>query len=198
VLRHAELCDTATARAVAALVDETEDGRSAPLVAATTLTERDGPELHPALRDRLGALPVEVPPLRTRPEDIDALVTWFTAQHGGADHRWTDAARAALRRHPWPGNTRELRNVVLGVLARHRGDLDVDDLPPSLHEAAWGPLTGLQRLEREAIGDALRAAGGNKAEAAARLGISRSTLYRKLREYRMVGTPGGARGPDRP
>ena len=100
-----------------------------------------------------------------------------------------------MQRYRWPGNVRELRNVVERALVLGDGPvLELDDLPPELqHAAPAGAPTGgvvvtpatvrpLAELEREAIAAALEATGGNKARAAALLGIDRTTLYRKLKD----------------
>jgi transcriptional regulator of acetoin/glycerol metabolism len=104
-----------------------------------------------------------------------------------------------LARWRWPGNVRELRNVVERALVLGQGPvLEVDDLPPELCHAAPAaapvPAAGatvrtLAELEREAIVGALAATAGNKARAAALLGIDRTTLYRKLKEFDL-GTAG--------
>lgn len=185
VLRHAELCDPSSAWAIASLLDENEGRSQRAMVAATSTVVAGEGALHPALRDRLGVVQLTIPPLRDRPEDIDALVAHVTARRGGKDHRWTAEALDALRRYEWPGNGRELCNVVVAALRRRRGDLGLADLPVALHRIRAAPLSHLQRLERDAIAEGLRAVRGNKAAAAELLGISRSTLYRKLRDYRL-------------
>jgi transcriptional regulator of acetoin/glycerol metabolism len=90
-----------------------------------------------------------------------------------------------LQRLPWPGNVRELERVVRAATARrHSGDIRVEDFPAGLlAKAAPRRLTAIEHAELEAIVEALDAAGGNKRDAARRLGIARSTLYRKLRAY---------------
>ncbi len=146
---------------------------------------------------RLSVIQTHLPPLRERTEDIPDLVRHFADMLGEAMgrrvHEIAPDALAILQRYPWPGNVRELRNVVERALVLGDGPvLEVDDLPPELHHAA--PPTGegaltvtpttvrpLAELEREAIAAALTATGGNKARAAALLGIDRTTLYRKLK-----------------
>jgi sigma-54 dependent transcriptional regulator, acetoin dehydrogenase operon transcriptional activator AcoR len=90
----------------------------------------------------------------------------------------------ALSRYGWPGNVRQLDNVVAALVARRpAGDVAVEDLPTELQCAVGPDPTGLQQMERDAILVTLAATSGNRAEAATRLGISRSTLYRKLHAY---------------
>jgi sigma-54 dependent transcriptional regulator, acetoin dehydrogenase operon transcriptional activator AcoR len=126
--------------------------------------------------DRLGARAVEIPPLRTRPEDIGPIAASILG-----DRRLRPEALQLLERLPWPGNVREL---AIALHATSAPLIGVGDLPPELRaRAARVPTTGLQRLEAEAIARALAGCAGNKLEAARELGISRSTLYRKLRAY---------------
>ncbi len=149
---------------------------------------------------RLSVIQTRLPPLRERREDIPALATHFVESLSESIGRrvteFTPAALAVLGRYGWPGNVRELRNVIERALVLGDGPtLDIDDLPPELAHAAplpapQGSSSGtaqvvrpLRELEREAIDAALIATGGNKARAAALLGIDRSTLYRKLKDH---------------
>jgi len=152
---------------------------------------------------RLNILPVHVPPLRERPEDValiaEALLRGAFARHEVA---WNAAALEIvlpwLRRHAWPGNVRELENVLerVAVLCAHRGDADPEPLAdalrsvlPELFQAADARSGGELRVAREAqetavIRRVLEECGGSVAEAAKRLRVGRSTLYRKLQEPR--------------
>jgi len=150
---------------------------------------------------RLSVIQTQLPPLRERREDIPALAQHFVETLGESiGRRVTEFAPEALhvlRHYNWPGNVRELRNVIERALVLGDGTtLSVDDLPPELAHAApvavaqraGEPATArtvrpLRELEREAIDAALIATGGNKARAAALLGIDRSTLYRKLKDH---------------
>ncbi len=156
------------------------------------------------LRYRLSVIQTELAPLRQRGDDIEPLVRFFAASLGESMGRRIETiasdALEVLRRYPWPGNVRELRNMVERALVLGDGDtLQLDDLPPEmLHAApkgraadvATGPVVTpgtirtLAELEAEAIDAALEATGGNKARAAALLGIDRTTLYRKLKEQK--------------
>jgi transcriptional regulator of acetoin/glycerol metabolism len=115
------------------------------------------------------------------------LARALVRRHGSPTLRQGVRPEAAqlLARLPWPGNARELENVLrLALQRRHVGDLRLEDLPADLRQgAARNASTALQRLEAEAIVEALAAADGNKRRAAQALGVSRSTLYRKLRAY---------------
>jgi DNA-binding NtrC family response regulator len=151
---------------------------------------------------RLSVIQTRLPPLRERREDIPELVRHFCAVLGDdmGRHvaRIADDALEILTNYRWPGNVRELRNVVERALVLGDGPvLELDDLPPELHlvgPPAGSPSVGagpaitaakvlpLAELEHQAITAALEATGGNKARAAALLGIDRTTLYRKLKE----------------
>lgn len=146
---------------------------------------------------RLSVIHTELPPLRSRTQDVPILVEHFVGtlgeQIGRRIERIAPEALNALKRYRWPGNVRELRNVVERALVLGDGPvLELDDLPPELLHAAppeAGPsvtpqnIRTLAELEREAIAAALQATGGNKARAAALLGIDRTTLYRKLKDH---------------
>jgi DNA-binding NtrC family response regulator len=142
---------------------------------------------------RLVVFPIHLPPLRDRREDIPALVNHFLHKHARDAGRTVDrvepAAMERLRAFDWPGNVRELENVVHRALLVSSGpDLEAADLPPELHAGPSGPATApaadsLEEVERRAIRDALASCGGNLSEAARRLGIGRSTLYRKMDQY---------------
>lgn len=103
---------------------------------------------------------------------------------------------ARLERHDWPGNVRELANVIEQIYVRSDGarieaDHVVDVLPPAAHENEPSPVLDLggavARLERSMIADALKQAAGNKREAARLLGLSRSSLYAKIKQYGAAG-----------
>ncbi|HSP15599.1 MAG TPA: sigma-54 dependent transcriptional regulator [Thermoanaerobaculia bacterium] len=137
---------------------------------------------------RLSAFRLIVPPLRERREDIAGLAHYLVSaiarDLGKADARLGDAALAALQQYAWPGNIRELRNVIERALLLtdtpeiHPEVLRFDDASP---EAA--ALATLASVEREHILRTLESEGGHVERAAARLGIARSSLYQKLRDY---------------
>jgi len=139
---------------------------------------------------RLNQCQIRVPALRERPEDIVPIAQYFLRQHA-AEAEFSPAARKALEGHPWPGNIRELRNVVTHAMVAARGyQIGVEDLPPlqsggvrpTLVRSVWG----LENLEREAILTALRKTNGHHRRTAEMLGISRRTLSRKLKLYRSL------------
>jgi two-component system, NtrC family, nitrogen regulation response regulator NtrX len=156
---------------------------------------------------RLNVIPLSLPPLRERREDIDALVLHFSAllrtQTGRAAPLFAPDAMAKLRAHHWPGNVRELANIVERLAILHPGrtlgarDIEtvlpavrgVDRVTPSAAETAPLPLSdALDVYERQLIAAALDEAGGNIAEAARRLQTDRPNLYRRMRRL-SIGSP---------
>ena len=143
---------------------------------------------------RLNVIRVVVPPLRERREDIPALAEHFLARSAGKlnrELRLSAEAVERLLRYPWPGNVRELENAIERAAILARGaTVSPDDLPP--HVAAGlelGPSPALPRqitlaeAERIHILQTLERFGGNHSSAAEALGIGRTTLWRKLKEY---------------
>ncbi|TMR97133.1 hypothetical protein EJK15_19865 [Nonomuraea basaltis] len=127
---------------------------------------------------------IELPALRDRAGELPGLVRAMLHDLGAGDRvRFTPAALAALAGHPWPGNLRELRTVLQTVLAhRSAGDVTPRDLPASYQVSPrLRRMTPLERAEHDAIAAALRELDGNKLRAAQRLGISRTTLYSRMR-----------------
>lgn len=144
------------------------------------------------LRYRIRVVPLFLPPLRERTGDVEALVWRFIDQFNDQGLRRVDAvSRAAMKaflQYPWPGNIRELRNVLEHAFVVGEGPvLDLSDLTPELRgEPPGEPLEtepSLQQLERAQIAAALTKHHGRKAAAANELGVSRSTLWRKLYEH---------------
>jgi transcriptional regulator of acetoin/glycerol metabolism len=163
------------------------------LIAMTNRTLRHEVEIGRFRRDlyhRIGVTSLTVPPLRARAEDIPVLVEHFNqrlaARHRVAPRQFPPEVMAALGALPWPGNVRELRNVVESLMLHDAdGMVTLGDLPtepPAAPGDTAAPAASLEDAERAAIGHALRQAQGNMAAAARQLGISRSTLYRKLQQ----------------
>ena len=179
VLRHLDVLEPALTAPVAALM------ASARAWPAATVTGEPG-----VLAERFGVI-VDVPPLRDRPGDIPALVTGIIAElHSRPPRpRCTPEALAALAGGDWPGNVRQLRQVVATALVRSMScDITADDLPAGY--ARGGHLTALERAERQALITALREANGDREAAARDLGISRATIYRKLKRLKVTVPPG--------
>ena len=128
---------------------------------------------------------VPIPALRHRIEDLDELVPTLLRQLGrGADLRVSPEAMRQLSRCSWPGNVAELRQTLREVLSRKRsGVIAVSDLPPSCRAVSRRKLTRIESLERDEIVKSLEENGYSKAAAAEALGISRATIYRKIKEF---------------
>ncbi|ELQ08760.1 sigma-54-dependent transcriptional regulator [Xanthomonas translucens] len=145
------------------------------------------------LRYRLNVVPIELPPLRERGDDIVLLAQHFLEDGASAARTLSEAAQARLRAYPWPGNVRELRNAMqrCQVLVRtptiEAHDLDEvlagDAAAPAAATLALTLPDAIAQLEKQMIQAALAQAQGNRAEAARRLGIHRQLLYRKLDDY---------------
>ena len=128
---------------------------------------------------------VEVPPLRHHIEDIRELVPFLLVKlAAGAGLSCSAGAMRLLMRTKWPGNVAQLREVLQKVTAHRRvGVIEPGDLPPEFHTVTGRVLNPLESIERDAIVCGLMDAEGNKKEAARALGMSRATIYRKIREY---------------
>ena len=158
---------------------------------------------------RLCVVPIEMPPLRRRREDIPLLVRGVLGQLAAKGLPRFDVAPAALEvlaRHSWPGNVRELRNLLeqMVVLGRPEHVIEVHDLPPHVVAAqASGEASAampwqfgaagidfyreMEAIEDRIIAQALRLSGGNKKEAARLLRVNRTTLLEKLKRKRAQG-----------
>ncbi|MCE5304009.1 MAG: sigma-54 dependent transcriptional regulator [Planctomycetaceae bacterium] len=152
------------------------------------------------LYHRLKVVTIRLPTLRERSQDIPILIDYFikqfAQQHGKQIKGMSPAARRRLMAFDWPGNVRQLRNVVESmVVVDYDGLLDVDDLPEELAgpappqtespDASLAALVGkpLAELEKMFVAETLRITGGNREEAAKMLGIGERTLYRKIKEF---------------
>jgi DNA-binding NtrC family response regulator len=156
---------------------------------------------------RLNVVPIRVPPLRERPEDVEPLVRTFVLRYadrygmGGVEME--PALVEALRVHPWPGNVRELENTVARLLALAPDERITLALWRSLSEgptassvlrlAAGDPGPGhplrarVEAFERALLAEAFETAGRNQSETARRLGVSRPALIEKLHKYGLIG-----------
>ena len=142
---------------------------------------------------RLNVVQIKLPPLRERKSDIQALVISFLekfSEANGKARTISEDAMSRLMAYDWPGNVRELENAIERAMALGSGPiLHAGDLPTSLQYGAGerppqnDELLPLEEMERRAILRALREAGGDKLAAARILGIGKTTLYRKLKQY---------------
>lgn len=141
---------------------------------------------------RINVVHIELPPLRERPRDIELLAQHFlkvyTAKARKSIDKITKSAMESMMRYHWPGNIRELRNMIEGAIALNEtGIIDCIDLPEFIEKNS--PLEGLPQkhlktqmieIERKILLDTIERCGGNKALAAKVLGIHRTALYKKL------------------
>lgn len=151
---------------------------------------------------RLGVMTIEVPPLRERGDDVIALLEHFALHYaqetGQPPMTFTDKVMDLLRRYQWPGNVRELRNVVQRLSLIKSDNLVTErDLPPeilddfdeggedSMAHILGGHSGDLESIEASAIRRTIAAENGNLTRVAQVLGISRPTLYRKMKRYRI-------------
>jgi DNA-binding NtrC family response regulator len=152
---------------------------------------------------RLRVLPIHLPELCSRGEDVPLLIDHFlkvkAKRYGNPPQRFTQEALRLLAEYPWPGNVRELENAIEYALAVGDGEeLGVDSLPLELSqvrasqnshdlkqmlEAFMTDSVPLAEIEKRYILSVLQHFGGNQVRAAAALGIDRSKLYRRLRQY---------------
>jgi two-component system response regulator HydG len=162
------------------------------------------------LYHRLKVVTIAIPSLRERSADIPLLIEHFirlfAKRHGKSIKGMSLPARMKLAAFPWPGNVRQLRNVIESMVVVDCDEtLDVDDLPLEL-EPAGGSVTGpvdaaaasaglpglvglvgrpLEEIERLFIAETLKVTGGNREQAAEMLGIGERTLYRKIKEFQL-------------
>lgn len=187
-------------RQVLPVGSEQETTTDARIVAATNrdpgkaIAEK---QLRQDLYYRLSVLPIYVPPLRERAEDIALLVRYFVGQFSKSDDadqpRFTDRAIERLTAYHWPGNVRELKHVVQRAVIMCRDDAPLLDVPQHFESpfgaeepAEQGVRVGrsIRDVERELIEQTLQHFKGDKRAAAETLGISLNTLYNRLNAYR--------------
>jgi transcriptional regulator with PAS, ATPase and Fis domain len=161
---------------------------------------------------RLNVVTVHLPPLRERRSDIPVLVHHFLDRYAKGSHiQVTAAAMKSLLHYDWPGNVRELENCIARAVTLGDGKtIDVADLPPAIRseqgdsgiatsqDSTSLSTTALAEMERMTILRVFEQANGDKALAGKMLGISRATLYRKLKRYNIAlkaGVGGGAANP---
>ncbi len=180
------------------------------LIAATNRNLRDDVaegRFREDLFYRLNVLPIHLPPLRERPEDIELLADHFLAKFDrklGKTHAGIDpAVREVFLAYPWPGNIREMENLMERLVLMARGEtIGIEDIPPTVRSAAEGRAaaavaqgdkgpfkefirTHMEDLERQMILTCLEECGDNVTKAAERLGLSRKGLQLKMIKYNL-------------
>jgi DNA-binding NtrC family response regulator len=142
---------------------------------------------------RINVIRLELPELRERREDIPLLIDHFIGRFNRLQGKdvigVSEEVLSLLMKHEYPGNARELENIIEHAFVLCRGSvIELNHLPPELTKgvrpsvAAKGPPMTLRAMESMHIADALRRSGGNRRAAAAELGIHPSTLFRKIRD----------------
>ena len=190
LLRHLEQLGPEAAAATASLLEAGDDDAvQLPRIVAT-LTTGGGEPSHALRRlvDTIGVGRVTLPPLRDRHEDVGTTAAAMLEKHRGDRQLFfSSAALRCLMRAPWPGNLRQLDATIRGVISTCIGpEITPDALPVELQgNSRKRELSALEELELGAILNALKQHHGNKVAAAQSIGISRSTLYRKLQAYRL-------------
>jgi sigma-54 dependent transcriptional regulator, acetoin dehydrogenase operon transcriptional activator AcoR len=188
VIRHVDRLSPRRLHALSAALQETRTaGRADTLRVAVTLGNG---KARGDLAELLRHFPqtVELPPLRHHIEDLHDLVPFLLAKLSQrARLTCSSEAMQILLRSSWPGNTEQLWQV-LRRIAQHRrtGTIRSADLPPECWTVSRRLLSPLESMERDAIVQSLLDSGGNKVKAAASLGMSRATIYRKIHEYGIV------------
>jgi DNA-binding NtrC family response regulator len=143
---------------------------------------------------RLNVITLHVPLLRERKEDIPVLSDYFLQRKAKTKNvkKLSTSAARVLMDYDWPGNVRELENAIERAVAMGSGPIvHVGDLPSNLHYPSServpdkDELLPMEELERRAILRTLRETGGDKLAAARMLGIGKTTLYRKLKQYQV-------------
>ena len=170
------------------------------LIAATNRSLKDdvaGGRFRQDLYFRLNVVELHVPPLRERLDDLRGLAAMLQTRIATRMRRtidgFTEAALECLLHYGWPGNIRELENAIEHAFVLCKGRwLTLEDLPPEIAKSEGSDSTVIpeapanEHAERLRILETLKAAGGRPTEAARQLGISRTTLWRKLNKYRII------------
>lgn len=185
VIHHADALSDEVSAALRDRLQQlpTDSATSAPYRVAVTVTDTEW--WNDALSILFPAV-VEVPPLRHHLDDLPELASRLLgrAVKGGHPPTLSEAALAQLGRLDWPGNIAQLRDVIAELVKyRNAGTIDVNDLPAKARTSNHRRLTPIEALERDAIVEALLDNDQRPAQAASALGMSRATIYRKLRRY---------------
>lgn len=195
ILRHVDRLTEELQDALADLIGliaaiAPEAGGNRPWLVATRVGSGPVPGALARLVDRFPHS-VEVPPLRYHVEDVRELVPFLISRltRGAALHCSPEAMRVFLRNR-WPGNVEQLYQVIRKIVVHRRtGTIVLPDLPAEVQATSRRVLTPLESIECDAIVACLHSVDGNRAEAARHLGMSRATIYRKIRDFGIVVPP---------
>jgi two-component system response regulator HydG len=149
---------------------------------------------------RLNVIPITLPPLKKRPNDIPLLSNHFLRRFAAEQDKnlkgFNSEAMRVLLDYPWPGNVRELENSIEHAVVLTKGEqIEVSDLPQFIRNADRSPQSvavpetpTILENEKKLLEEALEASNWNKKQTAQRLGISRNTLYNKIKKYQIANT----------
>lgn len=187
VIRHLDRLDDEGTQTLADALESKRESTDAGRMRVIATVDRCRSRSHSRLGPLLSVLPysVEVPPLRHHLEDVADLVPHLVARLApGTSLTFSADAMRLLMRNQWPGNVEQLRRVLTKIVSKRRtGVVTLDDLPPDCRSSTRRVLTPVEAIECDAIVEALLDASGDKAKAADSLGMSRATIYRKIRDY---------------
>jgi transcriptional regulator of acetoin/glycerol metabolism len=182
---HLDAASDAATATLGTWIDEVSAIR--PLWPLATVTTQSGvlEQAHQARIERVRAVTLRLPSLDERADDIPLILRELVAKHGrGREIRFSSDAVRELSRPGWPGNVRQLEDVVRSTVASRVGEITVADLPAEIRSrSVRRSLSPIDQMECDAIIGALHDAAGNKVAAARLIGLSRSTIYRKIRAY---------------
>jgi sigma-54 dependent transcriptional regulator, acetoin dehydrogenase operon transcriptional activator AcoR len=188
VLAHLDRLPPEEAHALVDLLEPHRRRGDGHWVVATVDPQRDDRAGHLAPLLALFPRTALVPPLRHHVEDVAELVPHLLSRLTRGSLQASPAVVQVLMRNRWPGNVEQLHQVLRAAAARRRsGTVEVGDLPPECRPTTRRVLTPIEAIECDAIVEALRDTDGNKSEAARQLGMSRATIYRKIRGYGLEG-----------
>jgi transcriptional regulator of acetoin/glycerol metabolism len=203
ILQHVDRLDPAGLSGLVDLLAEAAalvDQPGHPWVAITMAAERTGTELDAQLLPHFPHS-LQLPPLRHRLDDLPLLIPHLLNRITGVQQSLSCSPEAMrqLMKLPWLGNVAELREVLQKVVRlRRSGSFTIEDLPAQCRSGSRRQLTPLENLERDAIVGSLVANDGNKERAAQEVGMSRASIYRKIRDYGIHVQLGGGRATNRP
>ncbi len=184
VLRNAHLLDSNLRRQLTHFLESLDRATAGQLIMTrqpSNVDTEDGLE-------QLFDVGVEVPPIRHRHDDIEQMVRFFSRKYRpNGEITYSPAALALFQQCLWPENIRQIEWVVRSLLRRHPGrTIGVEDLPPECRVSSHNVLTQIEAIERDAILRGLMDRNSNVQRTAEDLGISRATMYRKMRHYGII------------
>jgi sigma-54 dependent transcriptional regulator, acetoin dehydrogenase operon transcriptional activator AcoR len=186
ILRHIDRLPADVLQVLAGMLAATRRGADQPR-SWVVATRSSGAPRNDELDNLIGCFPcsVQVPPLRHHIEDLPELVRVLIARlTRGAGLTCSAEAMRVLMRNRWPGNVGQLREMLRKIVTHRRtGVIELADLPADALATARRVLSPLESIERDAVVEALVNSAGNRVEAARHLGMSRATIYRKIRYY---------------